>query len=38
MVEPTIKLKEMYVEDIVNYGKDNQSDSTGEQPNSDQSD
>ena len=38
MVEPTVKLKEMYVEDIVNYGKDNQSDSTGEQPNSDQSD
>ena len=38
MVEPTIKLKEMYVEDIVNYGKDNQSGSTGEQPNSDQSD
>jgi hypothetical protein len=38
MVEPTIKLKEMYVEDIVNYGKDNQSNSTGEQSDSDQSD
>ena len=38
MVEPTIKLKEMYVEDIVNHGKDNQSSSTGEQSNSDQSD
>lgn len=41
MVEPTIKLKEMYVEDIVKYGKnteDNQSDSTDEQPSSDQSD
>ena len=38
MVEPTIKLKEMYVEDIVNYGKDNQSDSTGEQSDSDQPD
>ncbi len=38
MVEPTVKLKEMYVEDIVNYGKDNQSDSTGEQSDSDQPD
>ena len=38
MVEPTIKLKEMYVEDIVNYGKDNQSSTTGEQSDSDQSD
>ena len=28
MVEPIDKLKEMYVEDIVEYGKDNQSDST----------
>ena len=28
MVEPVEKLKEMYVEDIVEYGKDNQSDST----------
>ena len=28
MVEPATKLKEMYVEDIVEYGKDDQSDST----------
>ena len=28
MVEPATKLKEMYIEDIVNYGKDDQSDST----------
>ena len=28
MVDPATKLKEMYVEDIVEYGKDNQSDST----------
>ena len=28
MVEPLEKLKEMYIEDIVEYGKDNQSDST----------
>ena len=26
MVNPTAKLKEMYIEDIVNYGKDNQGD------------
>jgi hypothetical protein len=38
MVEPTVKLKEMYVEDIVNYGKNNQSNPTGEQSDSDQSD
>ena len=38
MVEPTIKLKEMYVEDIVSNGKDNQSNPTTEQPDSDQSD
>ena len=38
MVEPTIKLKEMYVEDIVTYGKDNQSNPTGEQSDFDQSD
>ena len=30
MVEPIDKLKEMYVEDIVEYGKDNQSDSTND--------
>ncbi len=28
MVEPTAKLKEMYVEDVVNYGKDNKGTST----------
>ena len=38
MVEPTAKLKEMYLEDIVKYGKDNQSDSADKQPSSDQSD
>ena len=38
MVEPTIKLKEMYVEDIVSNGKNNQSNPTTEQPDSDQSD
>jgi len=38
MVEPTIKLKEMYVEDIVSNGKNNQSNSTTEQSDSGQSD
>ena len=38
MVEPVAKLKEMYVEDIVNYGKNNQSNSTDEQSDSDKSD
>lgn len=38
MVEPTAKLKEMYIEDIVKYGKNNQSNSTDEQSSSDQSD
>ena len=28
MVEPVTNLKEMYIEDIINYGKDDQSDST----------
>ena len=37
MVEPVIKLKEMYVKDVVNYGKDgagedNQTDGPDEQP------
>ena len=36
MVEPTVKLKEMYVEDIVNYGQSNQSNSTDEQRETDQ--
>jgi hypothetical protein len=38
MVEPTAKLKEMYIEDIVKYGKNNQSNSIDEQSDSDQSD
>ena len=38
MVTPTEKLKQMYVEDVVNYGKSNQSNDVGEQSNSDQSD
>ena len=38
MVEPTVKLKEMYIEDIVDHGKDNQSDSAGEQSDSGESD
>lgn len=31
MVEPTAKLKEMYIEDVVNYGQNNQTDSSDEQ-------
>ena len=38
MVEPKEKLKEMYIEDVVNYGKDGQTSSTDEQSSSDQSD
>ena len=38
MVEPNAKLKNMYVEDIVNYGKDNQSNSADEQTDTDKSD
>ena len=38
MVNPTEKLKQMYVEDVVNYGKNNQSIGSDEQSNSDQSD
>ena len=34
-VDPIDKLKQMYVEDIVNYGQDNQSDSTSESSQSD---
>ena len=38
MVEPTVKLKEMYTEDVINYGKEtDQNISTGEQSNSDNS-
>ena len=35
IVEPIIKLKDMYLEDIVNYGKTNKDSSTDEQSNSD---
>ena len=38
MVEPTAKLTEMYVEDIVKYGKNNQSNSSDEQSSSGESD
>ena len=38
MVEPTAKLTEMYVEDIVKYGKDNQSNSSDEQSDPGKSD
>ena len=39
MVEPIDKLKQMYIEDIVNYGKKNDKDSSSsEQRNSDKSD
>ena len=38
MVEPTAKLTEMYVEDIVKYGKNNQSNSSDEQSISGKSD
>ena len=36
MVEPVTKLKGMYIEDVLNYGQDNQTDSTGEQRETDQ--
>ena len=38
MVEPKEKLKEMYIEDVLTYGQDNQSSGSGEQSDSDQSD
>ena len=38
MVTPATKLKEMYVEDIVKYGKNNQSNSSDEQQSSGESD
>ena len=34
IVEPMIKLKDMYLEDIVNYGKTNKNSSTSEQSDS----
>jgi len=38
IVEPIAKLTEMYIEDVINYGKDNQSDSTGKSTDYNQSD
>jgi len=38
IVQPVVKLNEMYTEDVINYGKDNQSDSIGESTDSNQSD
>ena len=38
MVTPTIKLTEMYIEDIVNYGKNNQSTAADEQSDPDNAD
>ena len=32
LVEPVSQLTQMYTEDVLNYGQDNQSDSTDEQP------
>jgi len=36
MVEPTIKLKEMYIEDVIEYGKNSKDSGTTEQSDSDQ--
>jgi len=38
MVEPVEQLKTMYTEDVLNYGQDNQSDSTDEQSDPGESD
>jgi len=38
MVNPTEKLKQMYIEDVINHGKNTQDSSTDEQSNSNQSD
>jgi hypothetical protein len=38
LVEPVPHLKQDRTEDVLNYGKDNQSDSADKQPDSDQSD
>ena len=38
IVQPVAKLNEMYTEDVINYGKDNQSNSTDESADSNQSD
>ena len=37
IVEPTVKLKEMYIEDVINYGNTNQNSSIDEQTDSNQS-
>ena len=37
LVEPVPQLTQMYTEDVLNYGQDNQSDSANDQPDSDQS-
>jgi hypothetical protein len=36
IVEPTAKLKEMYIEDVINHGKNDQDSSTNEQSDSNQ--
>lgn len=38
IVEPTAKLKEMYIEDVINYGKDGKNSSINEQSDSNQHD
>lgn len=38
MVEPTAKLKEMYIEDVVNYGQNNQTNNSDEQGDTNLSD
>ena len=38
MVEPKEKLKQMYIEDVLTYGQDNQSSGSDEQSDSNQSD
>tara|TARA_R100000231_G_C5208148_1_gene129649 strand:+ start:122 stop:496 length:375 start_codon:yes stop_codon:yes gene_type:complete len=38
MVTPVEQLEKMYIEDVLSYEQDNQSDSTDDQPDSDQSD
>ena len=37
MVNPVKQLEKMYIEDVLSYGQDNQSDSANDQPDSDQS-
>ncbi len=38
MVTPTDKLNNMYIEDVINYGKDNQDSGTAEQSDTDNAD